>query len=79
MGRLAITEGGLTLGRAPGSSDMDGPAAGTKPPQAMRLDLEDGVLEEILQASRSGRKGVHISFGKTVVSQECSTAHQYSS
>ncbi len=67
MGQLSIPEGGLVLAGAPSSNDANGPSAGTKPLQAMRLDLADGVLEEILKASCNSGKGVHMSFGKTVV------------
>ena len=67
MAQIPIIEGGLVLTGTPSSNSSNGPSAGTKPQQAMRLDLEDGVLEEILKASRNSGKGVHISFGKTVV------------
>lgn len=70
MAQLTIPEGGLVLAGAPSSNNANGSSAGTKPPQAMRLDLADGVLEEILRASRNGGKGVHMSFGKTVVCQD---------
>ena len=67
MAQIPITERGLVLAGSPGSDDANGPSAGTKPQQAMRLDLEDGVLDEILKASRTSGKGVQMSFGKTVV------------
>ena len=67
MAQITINECGLVLAGAPSSNTANDPSAETKPPQAMRLDLEDGVLEEILKASRNDGKGVHISFGKTVV------------
>ncbi len=70
MAQLAIPEGGLMLAGAPGSSNANASSAGTKPPQAMRLDLADEVLEEILRASRNGGKGVHMSFGKAVVCED---------
>ena len=70
MGQLSIAEDGLVLTGAPSFDQANGPFSRTKPPQAMRLDLVDGVAEEILKASRNGGKGVHVSFGKAVVCQE---------
>ncbi len=70
MAQITLKDGGLVLAGAPSFNTANGPSAGTKPPQAMRLDLEDGVLEDILKASRNDGKGVHISFGKTVVCLE---------
>ena len=69
MDILNIAEEGITLSGAPGS--RPGGAANkppSKPLQAMRLELEDGVLDNILRSARSGGKGVHLSFGKTIVS-----------
>ena len=80
MAQIPIPESGLVLAGAPSSNNAKGSSAGTKPQQAMRLDLEDGVLDEILKASRNNGKGVHISFGKTVVCHaEESENLQYSS
>ena len=69
MDTLNIAEEGVTLNGAPGfrpggSANKTSP----KPLQAMRLELEDGVLDNILRTARSGGKGVHLSFGKTIVS-----------
>ena len=36
--------------------------------QTLQLDLAEGLLEEVLKSARHGGKGVHVSFGKTVVS-----------
>ena len=68
MTTLPVSGKGLTLLGAPGSNtDNDVSKAGGKVQQAMRLDLEEGVLQNILRSARSGGKGVHVSFGKTIV------------
>ena len=69
MDTLNIAEEGVTLNGAPGfrpGGSANKPSS--KPLQAMRLELEDGVLDNILRSARSGGKGVHLSFGKTIVS-----------
>ena len=37
--------------------------------QAMRLDLDEEVLQGILRSARSGSKSVHVSFGKSIVNR----------
>ena len=37
--------------------------------QAMRLDLNDGVLDELLELASNGRKDIHLTFGKAIVSR----------
>ena len=68
MDILNIPDDGLTLNGAPGFRPG---GSANKPPlkplQAMRLELEDGVLDNILRTAQSGGKGVHLSFGKTIV------------
>lgn len=65
---ITVPESGLSLVDV-ASSNVENPPSmtGTKPPQAMRLELTEGVLEEILKGTRIGGKGVHLTFGKTVV------------
>ena len=70
MGQLSIAEGGVVLTGTPSFDQANGLSVGTKPPQAMRLELMNGALDDILKASRNGGKGVHVSFGKTVVRYE---------
>ena len=66
---MKIAEEGVSLPAAPGSAvGEDGSSTSPKPLQAMRLELEAGVLDNIIRSSRSGGKGVHMSFGKTIVS-----------
>lgn len=68
MTTLSIPSSGLTLLGSPGTKDYnDVSKIGGRVPQAMRLDLDDGVLQNILRTARSGGKGVHLSFGKTIV------------
>ena len=70
MDTLNIAEEGVTLNGAPGFRPGGSTNKPTlKPLQAMRLELEDGVLDNILRTARSGGKGVHLSFGKTIVSR----------
>ena len=64
---LTVPNGGTTLCGIPGSASDDGSSSAKAVPQAFRLDLEDGVLQNILRSARSGGKGVHVSFGKTIV------------
>lgn len=70
MDTLNIPEEGVTLHGAPGSARSEDTS---KPPsmplQAMRLELEHGVLDNVLRTAQSGGKGVHLSFGKTIVSR----------
>ena len=37
-------------------------------PQVMRLDLADGILDELIRCARSGSKPMSLEFGKQVVS-----------
>jgi len=68
MATLDISSNGLTLLECPGPSRHDDfTINGGRVQQAMRLDLEDGVLQNILRSARSGGKGVNLSFGKTIV------------
>lgn len=65
---MNIAEEGVSLLGASGhvhGEDDSKPAV--KPLQAMRLELEDGVLDNIVRTARSGGKGVHLSFGRTIV------------
>ena len=68
MDNFNITEEGVSLFGAPGSVQGEDVVKPLKPLQAMRLELEAGVLDNILRSARSGGKGVHLSFGKTIVS-----------
>lgn len=67
MTTLDIPTNGLTLLECPGTNGYDISRTGARVQQAMRLDLEDGVLQNILRSARSGGKGVNLSFGKTIV------------
>ena len=40
---------------------------GSKNIQIMQLDLEDGMLHEMIKSIRHGGKGPQLSFGKTIV------------
>ena len=66
---LSVPGKSLSLLGSPGlGTDNDASTTGGAVPQAMQLDLEEGVLQNILRSARSGGKGVHVSFGKTIVS-----------
>lgn len=68
MAALDISSNGLTLLECPGTSGHDHISkTGARVQQAMRLDLEDAVLQNILRSARSGGKGVNLSFGKNIV------------
>ena len=68
MDTIKIAEEGISLLGASGHvHGEDDPKPAVKPMQAMRLELEEGVLDNILRSARSGGKGVHLSFGKTIV------------
>jgi len=68
MATLDISSNGLRLLECPGmNAHDDNTKTGGRVQQAMRLDLEDGVLQNILRSARSGGKGVNLSFGKTIV------------
>jgi len=68
MTTLDISSNGLTLLECPGMNAHDDiTKTGGRVQQAMRLDLEDGVLQNILRSARSGGKGVNLSLGKTIV------------
>ena len=69
MGALKIPKEGIALLGGPCSVPAKTDAPQLKPLQAMRLELEEGILENILRSARSGGKGVHLSFGKTIVSE----------
>ena len=67
MGPISLPAGGLSLAGVSGSSDRDDfSSVDSQPPQVMRLDLADGVLDEIIRASQHG-KNIHLAFGKTIV------------
>ena len=69
MDIMKIAEGGVSILGAPRSAlGEDGSSTSPKPLQAMRLELDAGVLDNIIRSARSGGKGVHMSFGKTIVS-----------
>ena len=69
MDTMKIAKAGVSLLGAPGSAvGEDGSSTSPKPLQAMRLELEAGILDNIIRSARSGGKGVHMSFGKTIVS-----------
>ena len=69
MDIMKIAEAGVSLLGAPRSAaSEDGSSTSPKPLQAMRLELDAGVLDNIIRSARSGGKGVHMSFGKTIVS-----------
>jgi len=78
MTTLDIPSNGLTLREFPSSSGHDVSKTGGRVQQAMRLDLEDGVLQNILRSARSGGKGVNLSFGKTIV-QSFTKSYSYPS
>ena len=63
---LRIPENGISLEGTPCSISEGDLAGDGSQPQVMRLDLADGVLEDIVKASRLG-KDIHISFGKNIV------------
>ncbi|KAL9600791.1 MAG: hypothetical protein Q9219_002929 [cf. Caloplaca sp. 3 TL-2023] len=65
MAPLRIPEEGLSLQGAPCSLPDGDIGDNGALSQVMRLDLADGVLEDILKASRM-RKDIHMSFGKTI-------------
>ncbi|KAL8843854.1 MAG: hypothetical protein Q9205_002317 [Flavoplaca limonia] len=65
MGPIPIPEKGLILQGASTSASPDTVVAAETKSQVMRLDLADGVLEDIMRASKLG-KDVHMSFGKNV-------------
>jgi len=68
MTTLDIPSKGLTLLECPGTNEHNVVSkTGERVQQAMRLDLEDGVLQNLLRSARSGGKGVNLSFGKTIV------------
>ncbi|KAL8945956.1 MAG: hypothetical protein Q9222_007580 [Ikaeria aurantiellina] len=65
MAPIPIPETGLLLEGAPSStSDQQSTNVDTQP-QVMRLDLADGVLEDIEKASKMCRD-IHLSFGKNI-------------
>lgn len=63
---IRFPEDGISLEGAPCSTSGGGLGADEAQPQVMRLDLAEGVLEDIMKASRMG-KDIHMSFGKNVV------------
>lgn len=70
MAPLNVPDGGLILGEPPRSKADDYASKdGAKQAQLMQLDLSDVELEEIKKTVRHGGKGIHISFGKTIVSR----------
>lgn len=66
MGQLTVPPGGLTL-VDPLTSSTDS-KTDDKQSQIMQLDLEAGLLQELLRSARHGGKGVSVAFGKTIVS-----------
>ena len=68
MAHITIPAEGLMLHGAPGPHARGDPSkTALLAQQAMRLDLDEGVLQGILRSARSGSKGVHVSFGKSIV------------
>ena len=68
MNTLKIGQEGIVLHGAPGSAQSESASKpSVKPLQAMRLELEDDVLDHIIRSAQSGGKGVHMSFGKNIV------------
>ncbi|KAL8713383.1 MAG: hypothetical protein Q9220_002582 [cf. Caloplaca sp. 1 TL-2023] len=65
MAPIRIPETGLLLERDPSSTSDHDPSSVDTQPQVMRLDLADGVLEDIEKASRMCRD-IHLSFGKNI-------------
>ncbi|KAL8831898.1 MAG: hypothetical protein Q9191_000611 [Dirinaria sp. TL-2023a] len=68
MANIDIPAEGLTFQGSPAPLiHGDGlPKTASTVKQAMRLDLDEGVLQGILRTARSGGKGVHVSFGKSI-------------
>lgn len=68
MANIDIPAEGLTFHGSPALHfHSDGaPKTISKVKQAMRLDLDEGILQGILRTARSGGKGVHVSFGKSI-------------
>jgi hypothetical protein len=68
MAPILVPHDGLTLAQpALPKPDNDNAESGSMPTQAMLLDLDDGVLDEVLKIARNGGKGVSVAFGKTIV------------
>ena len=66
MAPVIIPDSGLVLPASysnPGSSKD-----GISIPQIMQMELENGVLHELIRSARHAVKSPHISFGKTIVS-----------
>ena len=69
MANIDIPANGVALhgSLAPRIHSDGAPKTTSKVKQAMRLDLDEGVVQGILRTARSGGKGVHVSFGKSIV------------
>ena len=66
MDPLLVPKSGIALVGAP-NADAKNSKPDTKPTQVMRLDLAEGMFNELLRSVRSGGKGIHVSFGKIPV------------
>lgn len=74
MAEFDIPPAGLVLDRLSPSTNLAGATNKTEAVQVMQLDLAHGILDELIRCARHGSKPMYLTFGKTVVRLEATSA-----